>query len=82
MEQDKIPEVDKVDEVDFDRWYRELFKKFTTIRDAYEMNGVGNANMIEFAQIGLNLARREKTKEGYEDMSRLLNVLMKDLDQK
>jgi hypothetical protein len=25
-----------VPEIDYDRWYRELFKKFTTIRDVFE----------------------------------------------
>jgi hypothetical protein len=28
--------MEKGQEIDFDRWYRELFKKFTTIRDVLE----------------------------------------------
>jgi hypothetical protein len=82
MEQDKIPEVDKVDEVDFDRWYRELFKKFTTIRDAYETNGVGTPGSIDTARILLSAIKIDKQRSRYENASEYFEWVMQSWNQK
>ncbi len=70
------------EEIDFERWHRELFKKFTTIRDAYEMNGIGNPENIKNAETVFAYAKNQKSKEFYEILSKILAKLMNDWDKK
>ena len=47
----------KGEEIDFDRWYRELFKKFTTVRDTIETYNRGDHGLIKEMETWLYFIR-------------------------
>lgn len=63
------------EEIDFDRWYRELFKKFTIVRDAIEIYNRGDHGLIKEMETWLYFIRfwKNKTREKYEDASNFIN---------
>jgi hypothetical protein len=64
------------DNIDYERWYRELFKKFTTIRDAMELyDEIDMSSLFLFVQNILKDIKGLRDKEKYEAASNLINGL-------
>lgn len=67
------------DNIDYERWYRELFKKFTTIRDEIE-NTTDDMDMlalIDFAQKILQEIKGSTDRSSYESASMFVNILFR-----
>ena len=70
------------EEVDLDRWYRELFKKFTTIRDIIEAKN-GDYELIKEVESWLYFIRfwKNRNKEKYEDASNFINQVFQTVSK-
>jgi len=67
------------DNIDYERWYRELFKKFTSIRDEIEneTDDVDLLALIDFSREILKKIKGKTDRSEYESASSFINILFR-----